>query len=70
MHELIQQWLSENGVAWKKKLAARTGCCDSRADELLPPTVETLFAVDDPSFYPVTGDRRRPTLVYAPRDPK
>jgi len=45
VHELIQQWLSENGVSWKKKLAARTGCCESRADELLPPTVETLFAV-------------------------
>jgi len=45
VHELIQQWLSENGATWKKKLAARTGCCEERANELLPPAVESLFAV-------------------------
>ena len=45
MHELIQDWLAENGESWKKKLASRSGLPDLRASELLQPAVATLCAV-------------------------
>jgi hypothetical protein len=45
VHELIQEWLVENGESWKKKLASRSGLSDARASELLRPAVATLCAV-------------------------
>lgn len=45
MHELIDEWLAENGESWKKKLINRCGLCDSRASEVLEPAVEALCAV-------------------------
>jgi hypothetical protein len=45
VHELIQDWLEENGESWKKKLASRSGLSDVRSSELLEPAVATLCAV-------------------------
>lgn len=45
MHELIDEWLAENGESWKKKLVSRCGLCEKSANEVLEPAVEALCAV-------------------------